>query len=93
MTKGLCAAEALPLTQRLFCAVDPSTFEPKLAVEARTEEEARHRLQSLLKWYHFGAVKDLVVLRLDGAIPAGLPMFLDAFFSISNFGCGDTGTL
>ena len=93
MTKELCGAEALPLTQCLFYAADASTVEPKLAVEARTEEEARHRLQSLLEWYQFGTLKDLVVLRLDGAMPAGLPVFLDAFFFIGNFGSVETGTL
>lgn len=91
MSKRTFPAELLPITHRLFCAADASTLQPKLAVEARTEQEARHRLHQVINWFGLGRLDNFIVLRLDGAVPRGVPTFMEAFFSAHNLGRGGTG--
>lgn len=93
MIRQLFPAESVPITYRLFCAADAATFRPKLAVEARTEQEARHRLHKVMEWFGLGRLDNFIVLRLDGAVPRGVPRFLEAFFSAHNLGCGGAGAV
>lgn len=93
MNRRLFPAESVPITHRLFCAADASTSQPKLAVEARTEQEARRRLHQVINWFGLGGLDNFIVLRLDGAVPRGVPTFMEAFFSAHNLGCGGTGAV